>query len=106
MKKSIKSYNPICPNDLQECNHFGEEYWGCQKCDRQHNGVRPTGGMPNLEKFVNWIKQSYNNACCNDYIQLIFGCIISVISITAFVILIIILFNLGKFLGELLCKMV
>jgi len=62
MTKCIKSHNPICPFDKLDCkpNINGvvdmDGYLDCSNCPRYCNGVRATGGMPNLEAFCNWVK--------------------------------------------------
>jgi hypothetical protein len=59
--KEPKSHNPICPFDLQECDIHQEltlsGCHNCHSCDRGNNGVRATGGMPNLEAAVKTTKK-------------------------------------------------
>lgn len=57
----MKNNNPICPDDLQECNGFSDMHLGgkvnCYDCPRHHHGVRATGAMPGLEQMYNAIKK-------------------------------------------------
>lgn len=64
MKK--RNGNPICPFDKIECTPnltgFAEMdgYLNCNDCPRYCNGVRATGGMPNLEILCNSLKRLTN----------------------------------------------
>jgi len=51
------SGNPICPHDLQDCNHFDiDGHLDCKACPRYADGVRATGAMPGAELTYNFFK--------------------------------------------------
>lgn len=55
----MKTHNPICPFDKQECAPDMDGYLDCSKCPRYCNGVRATGAMPGLEWIYNSIKKLF-----------------------------------------------